>query len=242
MQSENDPSEKDPRTYLTRARGAVASKGSIQDRFPGSDAMKNCIQCRDDLPCVSNPKCKARMTADAPTPAPTQVEGLVAHAEITPDGELRLVPEEADYAPPAFTEQKTWEIVAITMNQIADLLRNQNDRRYALLHEFADILGERSEGLREYAKTLRVPINPTPAAPTFEALLQDYADWIGANAGLKSPDIVAEHKARAALLAHVAELEKQLELKSAGVSLLRKMGDQGDDEAALLAAAPKVPA
>jgi len=102
MQSENDP-----RTCLSAApHETVASKGSIQERFPGSAARRNCQECRDDLACMSNPKCKVRMTADAPTPA-----------------------------------------------------------------------------------------------PTFEALLQDYADWIGANAGLKSPDIVAERKARAAVLA-----------------------------------------
>ena len=106
-------------------------------------------------------------SADAPT-----VEGLVAHAEITADGELRLVTEEAEYMPPTFAHRETWEIVAITMNQIADLLLNQNDRRYALLHEFATKLGERSEELKEYAKTLpfqseRIEDKPAPADADF---------------------------------------------------------------------------
>ena len=82
------------------------------------------------------------------------VEGLVAHAEVTADGELRLVTEEDEYMPPTFAHRETWEIVAIAMNQTADLLLNQNDVRYSLLHEFANKLGERSEELKEYAKTL----------------------------------------------------------------------------------------
>lgn len=142
------------------------------------------VACVQFGKCPQKPEAAPQGEREGPgsAAAPT-VEGLVCHAEVTADGELRIMHEEPAYEPPTFMHRETWEIVALAMNQTADLLLNQNDPRYALLHEFANKLGERSEELKEYAKTLSprasVEDKPTPAAGELVTALDEIAATYG---------------------------------------------------------------